>query len=58
MAFAVAVFLAAPAVIATQRIDRTKVALLGATLLLLAQTLDQSARSRRSTSTRSGCSCG
>jgi Na+/H+ antiporter NhaD/arsenite permease-like protein len=41
MAFAVAVFVVALGVIATERLDRTKVALLGATLLLLAQTLEQ-----------------
>ena len=38
---AVAVFAVALALIATERVDRTKVALLGATLLLLTQTLDQ-----------------
>jgi len=41
MAFAVAVFVAALAVIASERVDRTKVALLGASLVLLTQTLDQ-----------------
>ena len=41
MAFAVVLFAAALAVIATERVDRTKVALLGAVLLLLTQTIDQ-----------------
>jgi Na+/H+ antiporter NhaD/arsenite permease-like protein len=41
MAFAVVLFAAALAVIATERLDRTKVALLGAVLLLLTQTIDQ-----------------
>jgi Na+/H+ antiporter NhaD/arsenite permease-like protein len=41
MTVAVAVFLAALLAIATERVDRTKVALLGATLVLLTQTIDQ-----------------
>jgi Na+/H+ antiporter NhaD/arsenite permease-like protein len=41
MAVAVALFVVALAVIATERVDRTKVALLGATLVLLTQTLEQ-----------------
>jgi Na+/H+ antiporter NhaD/arsenite permease-like protein len=41
MAFAIAVFAGALALIASERVDRTKVALLGAVLLLLTQTLDQ-----------------
>ena len=41
MAFAIAVFVVALALIASERIDRTKVALLGATLVVLAGTLDQ-----------------
>src|SRR5687767_1750936 len=41
MTLAVVLFVAALAVIASERIDRTKVALLGATLILLTQTLDQ-----------------
>jgi Na+/H+ antiporter NhaD/arsenite permease-like protein len=41
MAFAIAVFVVALAVIASERVDRTKVALLGATLVVLAGTLDQ-----------------
>jgi Na+/H+ antiporter NhaD/arsenite permease-like protein len=41
MAIAVVLFAAALAVIATDRMDRTKVALLGAVLLLLTQTIDQ-----------------
>jgi Na+/H+ antiporter NhaD/arsenite permease-like protein len=41
MAFAVAVFLLALAAIASERVDRTKIALLGATLVVLAGTLDQ-----------------
>jgi Na+/H+ antiporter NhaD/arsenite permease-like protein len=41
MAIAIVLFAAALAVIATERMDRTKVALLGAVLLLLTQTIDQ-----------------
>ena len=41
MAFAIAVFVVALALIASERVDRTKVALLGATLVVLAGTLDQ-----------------
>ena len=41
MALAVGIFAAALVVIATERVDRTKVALLGATLVLLTQTIDQ-----------------
>ena len=41
MAFAVVLFAAALAVIASERVDRTKVALIGAVLLLLTQTIDQ-----------------
>jgi Na+/H+ antiporter NhaD/arsenite permease-like protein len=41
VAFAVILFVAALAVIASERVDRTKVALLGATLVVLAGTLDQ-----------------
>jgi Na+/H+ antiporter NhaD/arsenite permease-like protein len=41
MAVAVALFAAALAVIASERVDRTKVALLGAVLLLLTQTIEQ-----------------
>jgi Na+/H+ antiporter NhaD/arsenite permease-like protein len=41
MGFAVALFAGALALIASERIDRTKVALLGAVLLLLTQTIDQ-----------------
>jgi Na+/H+ antiporter NhaD/arsenite permease-like protein len=41
MAFAVALFVAALAVIASERVHRTKVALVGAVLLLLTQTIDQ-----------------
>ena len=41
MTLAVGIFLAALAVIASERIDRTKVALLGAVLLLLTQTIEQ-----------------
>jgi Na+/H+ antiporter NhaD/arsenite permease-like protein len=43
MTLAVALFAAALALIATERVDRTKAALLGATLLLLTQTIDQEA---------------
>jgi Na+/H+ antiporter NhaD/arsenite permease-like protein len=43
MAFAVALFAAALAVIASERVHRTKVALLGAVALLLTQTIDQHA---------------
>jgi Na+/H+ antiporter NhaD/arsenite permease-like protein len=41
MAIAIAIFAVALIVIATERVDRTKVALLGATLVLLTQTIDQ-----------------
>jgi Na+/H+ antiporter NhaD/arsenite permease-like protein len=41
MAVAVGIFGVALVLIATERIDRTKVALLGATLVLLTQTIDQ-----------------
>jgi Na+/H+ antiporter NhaD/arsenite permease-like protein len=41
VAFAVIVFIAALALIASERVDRTKVALLGATLVVLGGTLDQ-----------------
>ena len=43
MAVAVALFAAALAAIASERVDRTKVALLGAVLLLLTQTIEQHA---------------
>jgi Na+/H+ antiporter NhaD/arsenite permease-like protein len=41
MALAVAIFVAALGLIATERVDRTKVALIGACLVLLTQTIDQ-----------------
>ena len=41
MLFAVFIFLLALALIASERVDRTKVALLGATLVVLAGTIDQ-----------------
>jgi len=41
MAVAVGLFVAALAVIASDRVDRTKVALVGAVLMLLTQTIDQ-----------------
>lgn len=41
MLLAVGVFVVALAVIASERMDRTKVALIGAMLMLLAQTIDQ-----------------
>ncbi len=41
MAPAIVIFVAALALIATERVDRTKVALLGAVLMLLTQTIDQ-----------------
>ena len=41
MAIAVIIFVVALAVIASDRVDRTKVALLGATLVVLTQTIDQ-----------------
>ena len=41
MALAVIIFVVALALIATERVDRTKVALLGAVLVLLTQTIDQ-----------------
>jgi Na+/H+ antiporter NhaD/arsenite permease-like protein len=43
MALAVGLFAAALVVIATDRVDRTKVALIGAVLVLLTQTIDQEA---------------
>jgi Na+/H+ antiporter NhaD/arsenite permease-like protein len=43
MALAVIVFAGALAVIATERVDRTKVALIGAVLVLLTQTIEQEA---------------
>jgi len=41
MALAIAIFVVALAVIASERVDRTKIALLGATLIVLTQTIDQ-----------------
>ena len=41
MALAIAIFVAVLAMIATERVDRTKVALLGAVLVLITQTIDQ-----------------
>ena len=41
MAVAIAIFVVALAAIASERVDRTKVALLGATLVLLTRTLEQ-----------------
>ncbi|HEX2160267.1 MAG TPA: ArsB/NhaD family transporter [Thermoleophilaceae bacterium] len=41
MLLAIAIFVAALALIASERVDRTKVALLGATLIVLTQTIDQ-----------------
>jgi Na+/H+ antiporter NhaD/arsenite permease-like protein len=41
MTLAIALFAGALALIATERVDRTKVALLGAVLMLLTQTIDQ-----------------
>jgi Na+/H+ antiporter NhaD/arsenite permease-like protein len=41
MTLAILIFVAALAVIASERVDRTKVALLGATLIVLTQTIDQ-----------------
>jgi Na+/H+ antiporter NhaD/arsenite permease-like protein len=41
MALAIAIFVAALAAIATERVDRTKAALLGAALVLISQTIDQ-----------------
>jgi Na+/H+ antiporter NhaD/arsenite permease-like protein len=41
MALAIGIFAGALALIATERIDRTKIVLLGAVLLLLTQTIDQ-----------------
>jgi Na+/H+ antiporter NhaD/arsenite permease-like protein len=41
MAVAIAIFVVALAAIASERVDRTKVALLGATLIVLTQTIDQ-----------------
>ncbi|HYI98214.1 MAG TPA: ArsB/NhaD family transporter [Thermoleophilaceae bacterium] len=41
MTLAIVIFVVALAVIASERVDRTKVALLGATLIVLTQTIDQ-----------------
>jgi Na+/H+ antiporter NhaD/arsenite permease-like protein len=41
MTVAIAIFVVALAAIASERVDRTKVALLGATLIVLTQTIDQ-----------------
>jgi Na+/H+ antiporter NhaD/arsenite permease-like protein len=41
MALAIAIFVVSLAVIASERVDRTKIALLGATLIVLTQTIDQ-----------------
>ncbi len=41
MLLAILIFAAVLAVVASERVDRTKVALLGATIVLLTQTLDQ-----------------
>ena len=41
MALAIVIFIVALALIASERVDRTKVALLGAVLVLLTQTIDQ-----------------
>ena len=41
MALAIAIFVASPAAIASERFDRTKVALVGAALVLITQTIDQ-----------------
>ncbi len=41
MALAIGIFVGALALIASERVDRTKIALLGATLVVLTQTLDQ-----------------
>ena len=41
MTLPIVVFVAALAVIATERVDRTKVALAGAVLVLLTQTIEQ-----------------
>ena len=41
MTLAIGLFAIALALIASERVDRTKVALMGATLMLLTQTIDQ-----------------
>src|ERR687891_559128 len=41
MAWAIVIFVAALVAIATERVDRTKIALLGATLMLVTQIVDQ-----------------
>jgi Na+/H+ antiporter NhaD/arsenite permease-like protein len=41
MAFAIAVFLLALVALATDRVDRTKIALVGASLIVISQTIDQ-----------------
>jgi Na+/H+ antiporter NhaD/arsenite permease-like protein len=63
VALAIVIFVAALALIASERVDRTKVALLGGVAVLLTQTIERrrssrTSRSRRSTGTRSGCSWG
>ena len=59
MAIAVATFLIALAVIASERVHRTKVALLGAAIVVLfVGDIRRRRRSSRSTSTRSACSSG
>ena len=59
MALAIATFLIALALIASERVHRTKVALLGAAIVVLfVGEFSQERRSRRSTSTRSACSPG
>jgi Na+/H+ antiporter NhaD/arsenite permease-like protein len=61
VAVAIAIFGVALAAIATERIDRTRIAMLGALLMLLTQTLDQeqaiAATSRRSCSSSRSRSC-
>ena len=57
MTLAVVVFAGALAVIASERVDRTKVALVGALLVVLMRSI-RSMRSRRSTGRRSACSPG
>ena len=59
LALAIGIFVGALALIASERVDRTKVALLGARCSLLTQTIDQDAGDRRrSTSTTLGLLAG
>jgi Na+/H+ antiporter NhaD/arsenite permease-like protein len=56
MTLAITIFVGALATIASERVNRTKVALLGAMLVLLTQTIDQERAIEAIDGTRSGCS--